>query len=275
MEMRHAADNIRFKRMDSTELRENFLVEGLFEQGKVVMMYSFVDRVTVGSAVPAKRPLKLEAGAEMACDYFAERREVGIINIGGAGTITVDGTEYALDKKDSLYIGKGSKDISFASNNAKNPAKFYIGSYPAHKEYPTKLSKVSDAAQVHLGSNEAANDRTIFKHIHPDGIKSCQLVMGYTDLAEGNVWNTMPGHTHFRRMEVYMYFDVGDSLVFHYMGPPNETRHIAVRDGQAVISPSWSIHAGVGLKNYSFVWLMGGENQVFDDMQGYTLDEVR
>ena len=275
MEMRYAADPVRFKRMDSTELRENFLVEGLFEQGKVVMMYSFVDRVMVGSAVPEKKALKLEAGAEMACDYFAQRREVGIINIGGAGTITVDGTEYALDKKDSLYIGMGSKDVSFASSEAKSPAKFYIGSYPAHKEYPTKLSKVADAAQVHLGSNETANDRTIFKHIHPDGIKSCQLVMGYTDLVVGNVWNTMPGHTHFRRMEVYMYFDVGDSLVFHYMGPPNETRHIAVRDGQAVISPSWSIHAGVGLENYSFVWLMGGENQVFDDMQGYTLDEVR
>ncbi len=275
MEMRYAADPVRFTRMDSTELRENFLVEGLFEPGKVVMMCSFVDRVMVGSAVPTGKALKLEAGAEMACDYFAQRREIGIINIGGAGTITVDGTEYALDKKDSLYIGMGSKDVSFASSEAKSPAKFYIGSYPAHKEYPTKLSKIADAAQVHLGSNEAANDRTIFKHIHPDGIKSCQLVMGYTDLAVGNVWNTMPGHTHFRRMEVYMYFDVGDSLVFHYMGPPNETRHIAVRDGQAVISPSWSIHAGVGLENYSFVWLMGGENQVFDDMQGYTLDEVR
>jgi len=275
MEMRYAADPVRFKRMDSAELRENFLVDGLFEPDKVAMMYSFVDRVMIGSAVPTKRPLILEAGAEMACDYFAQRREIGIINIGGAGTITVDGTKYELNKKDSLYIGMASKDVEFASSDAKNPAKYYIGSYPAHKEYPVKLSKVSDAAQVHLGSNEAANDRTIFKHIHPDGIKSCQLVMGYTDLAEGSVWNTMPGHTHFRRMEVYMYFDIGDSLVFHYMGPPNETRHIAVREGQAVISPSWSIHAGAGLKNYSFVWLMGGENQAFDDMQGYTLDEVR
>jgi len=181
-----------------------------------------------------------------------------------------------MDTKDVLYIGRGSKDIKFESANSKEPAKFYIVSYPAHAEYPTKQAKQSEAEPLKLGSNESSNKRTIYKYIHPDGIKSCQLVMGCTDLAECNVWNTMPGHTHARRTEVYMYFNVGnDSAVVHFIGRPDQTRHIIVRDGQAVLSPSWSIHGGAGLKNYSFVWSMGGENQAFSDMQAFSLDELR
>jgi 4-deoxy-L-threo-5-hexosulose-uronate ketol-isomerase len=262
--------------MNSQEIRDSFLVENLFGEDKIELLYAFDDRAIIGSAIPTKKALALEAGEELACEYFAERRELGVINIGGKGTITVDGKQYVIDTKDLLYIGRGSKDIKFESTNSKEPAKFYIVSYPAHTEYPTKQAKQSEAEPLELGSNESSNKRTIYKYVHPDGIQSCQLLMGCTDLAECNVWNTMPGHTHARRTEIYMYFNVGnDSVVVHFIGKPDQTRHIIVRDGQAVLSPSWSIHGGAGLKNYSFVWSMGGENQAFSDMQGFSLEELR
>ena len=276
MEVRYSVDPVHFERMNSKEIRDKFLIEGLFVPGQVKTVYSFIDRVVVGSAVPTDGPLALKAGAEMACEYFAERRETGVFNIGAEGTVIIDGKRYPLDNKEVLYIGRGSRNIQFESAQAQKPARFYLISYPAHKSYPTTHAKINDAATVELGSDESANKRTIYKYIHPAGIQSCQLVMGFTELAEGSIWNTMPGHTHIRRSEVYMYFNVGsDSLVFHYMGKPEETRHIAVRDAQAVLSPGWSIHSGAGLKYYNFVWAMGGENQDFDDMQPFSLEQIR
>lgn len=269
MEVRYAPDPIRFKTLTTTELRENFLVH-LFEPGTIRLVYSNVDRAIVGSAAPINTPLKLEASKkEMAAAYFAERREIGVMNTGDPGTVAVDGEDYHLEHKDCLYIGRGSKDIRFASDDDSSPARFYIISYPAHQSFPTTLAKKSDATPVNLGSLKESNQRTIYKYIFPDGIKSAQLVMGFTELAEGSVWNTMAAHTHPRRSEIYMYFDLPqDALVCHLMGEPAETRHLIVRDGQAVISPSWSIHSGAGTTNYTFIWSMGGENQEFDDMDG-------
>jgi 4-deoxy-L-threo-5-hexosulose-uronate ketol-isomerase len=208
----------------------------------------------------------------MAAEYFAERREIGVINIGAEGIVRVDGTEYPMAYKDALYIGRGVKEIIFSSRESDKLAMFYFVSYPAHKEFPTTYAKFSDAEPVRLGSLKDANKRTIYKYIHPNGIKSCQLVMGLTELEEGSVWNTMPPHTHQRRSEVYMYFNLDpDAMVIHLMGQPEETRHIIMRNRQAVLNPSWSIHAGGGTQNYTFIWAMGGENQVFDDMDGVTV----
>ena len=276
MEIRHAIDPIRYQRMNTQELRESFLIEDLYKDDEVKLVYSHVDRAIVGSAVPRAKPLKLKADKkEMAADYFAQRREIGIFNIGASGVVKVDGKEFKLGNRDCLYIGKGSREISFASDNEKNAAKFYIVSYPAHKDYPTQLARLEDAGKVELGSDEEANKRTIYKYIYPDGIKSCQLVMGFTVLESGNVWNTMAPHTHIRRSEVYMYFDVADeNVVFHIMGEPSQTRLLVVRNGQAVISPVWSIHAGAGTRAYSFVWSMGGENQEFDDMDFVSLKNI-
>jgi len=277
METRYSADAIRFERMNTEEIRDTFLIRTLFAPDKIELVYLFDDRAVIGSAVPVKgNPLKLEAGEQLACQYFAERREMGVINIGDTGIITVDGKKFTLGYKDLLYIGKGSKDIQFESANAQKPAKFYIVSYPAHAAYPAALAKQTDAQAVGIGSDEEANKRTIYKYVHPQGIKSCQLVMGCTDLAPCSVWNTMPAHTHIRRTEVYMYFAMEqNSIVFHFMGKPEQTRHIVVRNQQAVFAPSWSIHSGVGLKNYSFVWAMGGENQEFADMQGFSLEQIK
>ena len=276
METRYSADAIRFERMTTEEIRSTFLVENLFGAGKIELVYSFDDRAIIGSAVPTKGPLKLDAGEQLACQYFAERREIGVINIGDAGTITVDGKKFTLTCKDLLYIGRGSRDIQFESANAQKPAKFYIVSYPAHAAYPVAMARQADAQPVKLGSDEESNKRTIYKYVHPEGIKSCQLVMGCTDLAPNSVWNTMPGHTHTRRTEVYMYFAIEtNSVVFHFMGKPEQTRHIVVRNQQVVLSPSWSIHSGAGLKNYSFIWAMGGEKQTFADMQGFSLDNIK
>jgi len=262
--------------MNTEEIRNTFLVRTLFAPDKVELLYWFDDRAIIGSAVPVKGPLKLEAGEHLASDYFAMRREIGVINVGGAGGITVDGQKYSLGFRNLLYIPKGSKEIQFESTDAGKPAKFYIVSYPAHKEYPIALATVEDAMKANLGTDVECNKRTINKYIHPDGIKSCQLVMGFTELAPNNIWNTMPGHTHTRRTEVYMYFGFdSDSVVFHFMGKPEQTRHIVVRNEQVVLSPSWSIHSGVGLKNYTFVWAMGGENQAFGDMQGFSLDNLK
>jgi 4-deoxy-L-threo-5-hexosulose-uronate ketol-isomerase len=221
----------------------------------------------VGSAVPTGQPLPLEAGAELRADYFAERRELGAFNIGEQGSITVDGQEYSMAHREMLYIGRGSQEITFASTDAAHPARFYLISLPAHKAYPTTHTSQAQANRLDLGSKEAANERTIFQYIHEGGVPSCQLVMGFTEMAVGSVWNTMPAHTHERRSEVYLYFNLADdNVVLHLMGQPQETRHIVVRDGQVAISPSWSIHAGAGTSNYCFVWAMGGENQAFSDM---------
>jgi 4-deoxy-L-threo-5-hexosulose-uronate ketol-isomerase len=263
--------------MTTKELRQTYLIENLFVLDDVPMTFSDIDRSITGSAVPAKVKLKLLAAKnEMAAEYFCERREVGVINIGGNGTITVDGKEFLMALKDVLYIGRGAKEVTFASKSSKMPAKFYFVSYPAHKEYPTAHATLADAEHAYLGNQKDANKRTLNRMIHAKGIQSCQLVMGLTELEEGSVWNTMPSHTHKRRSEVYMYFNVApDAVVVHLMGQPTETRHIIVRNGQAVLNPSWSIHSGSGTRNYNFIWAMGGENQVFDDMDSVAMDGLK
>ncbi len=276
MQVRYGADSIRFQRMTTDEIREAFLLDTLFKADTIDLTYCETDRAIVGTAVPVKQPLALAAAGELRADYFTQRRELGVLNIGGPGSVTVDQKVYDMARLDCLYIGRGSKEIVFASKEAGTPARFYLLSYPAHSEFPTTLARQAEAAAVHLGSKESANERTIYKYIHPDGIKSCQLVMGFTRLETGSVWNTMPPHTHERRMEVYLYFDIGaDARVFHLMGKPSETRHLVMADGQAVISPSWSIHSGVGTQAYTFCWGMGGENQTFDDMDGLKIGDLR
>ncbi len=277
MEVRFSPDRNGYKKMNSDELRKTFLIDSIFKPDSIDMVYSDIDRSITGSAIPVSKSLKLESSKkEMAADYFAERREIGIINIGDEGEITVDGTKYKMEKKDALYIGKGSKEIVFSSKDSKNPAMYYISSYPAHTALPTKHSKFSEATPVKLGSVKDANKRTIYKYIHPEGIKSCQIVMGLTELDEGSTWNTMPVHTHQRRSEVYLYFNLEkDSILFHLLGEPSETRHIVVRNLQAVLSPSYSIHSGVGTQNYTFIWSMGGENQAFDDMDWVSMETLK
>ena len=261
--------------MTTDELREAFLVD-LFEAGKLNMLYSEVERAIIGAAVPTVGSLKLEAGKELAAEFFCQRREVGVLNVGGIGSVVVDGQVYPMENLDGLYIGRGSRDISFSSADDANPARFYLVSYPAHVEYPTTSAKKADANVLELGSPVDSNHRKIYQYIHENGIKSCQLVMGFTALEPGSVWNTMPCHTHERRTEVYMYFGLDESSkVFHLMGPGDETRHIAVSDGQAVISPMWSIHSGCGTKAYTFCWAMGGENQRFDDMDHIEIKDIK
>lgn len=276
MEIRCAANPKDVKHYDTDRLREEFLIQGLFAENEIKMVYSHVDRIITGSACPTVNPLKLEAGEELRADYFLERREMGIINIGPKGTVTVDGTAYELDTRFGIYIGMGSKEITFSSADPANPAKFYFNSAPAHKTYPIEVIDPSTCFRQDMGTQEECNVRTIRRYIHPDGAKSCQLVMGMTELKSGSVWNTMPCHTHDRRMEVYLYFDMTpDTVVFHYMGEPTETRHIAMRNEEAVISPSWSIHSGGGTRNYTFIWGMVGENQVFGDMDGVKMTDIR
>jgi 4-deoxy-L-threo-5-hexosulose-uronate ketol-isomerase len=276
MEVRYIADPIRFQRMTTNEIRESFLVEKFFQPDSIYLLYSEVDRGIIGSAVPGQKKLTLSASKELAADYFCERREIGVLNIGGKGEITVDRKVFDMENRDGLYIGRDSKEIIFSSKNAKEPAAFYLLSFPAHQTYPTKQAKLADAEAVQLGSTEASNKRTIFKYIHPRGIQSCQVVMGFTVLEPGSVWNTMPPHTHERRMEVYLYFDMAeDTRVFHLMGTADETRHIVVANRQAVISPSWSIHSGVGTGAYTFCWGMGGENQTFEDMDGIEIGQIK
>ena len=273
---RHTPDPVSFKRMDTTETRNFFLIDTLFQPDKIEMVYWHTDRAIVGGVVPLKKTLKLEASKEMASDYFTQRREIGVINAGDAGVIIVDKKKYTMAFRDALYIGRGSKDITFSSNDPKKPAYFYFLSFPAHKEYPTTHAKISGAEPLKLGSLEDSNKRTIYKYIHPAGIKSCQLVMGLTELDPGSVWNTMTAHTHARRCEIYMYFALSDDArVFHFMGEPNETRHLVMKNREVVLSPSWSIHAGSGTKNYMFVWAMGGENQDFGDMDAVKMDVLK
>lgn len=276
METRYSIHPDHAAAMDTQELRENFLIQNLFVGQQIKMVYSFEDRLIVGGVSPTKpTPLVIDPKA-IGSDYFLERREMGAINVGGTGTISVDGEVFNIAHKDGLFIGKGIKEIIFNSDDPKNPAKFYINSTPAHMSYPTTHAKFSEAETVVLGDSTTSNSRTIRKYIHPNGIKSCQLVMGMTILDSGSVWNTMPTHTHERRMEAYFYFDLSeDNVAFHFMGQPAETRHLIVRQDEAALSPSWSIHSGAGTSNYTFIWGMAGENQTFDDMDGVPMSELR
>jgi len=276
MDIRYAIHPDHMKRLDTNEIRKHFLMDRLFEKDKMNMVYSHIDRVIVGGVCPADNELQLKVTKELGVDFFLQRREMGIINIGSKGVVFVDGKEYILEKKECLYIGMGPKEVSFKSSDRNNPAKFYFNSTPAHSAYPIVRLSMKDAQSLHLGTPEKANVRTIYQFIHPKVLNSCQLVMGMTVLESNSMWNTMPCHTHDRRMEVYLYFDLpDDSVVFHLLGEPKETRHIVVRNEQAVISPSWSIHSGVGTSNYTFIWGMAGENQTFTDMDDIPMSELK
>ncbi len=276
MEVRNAANPKDVKHYTTERLREEFHIKGLFSMDNFKMVYSHIDRIITAGFMPVYQELKLEAGKELAADYFLESREMGCINIGGKGIITVDGTEYVMNPRDGIYIGMGNKEVSFKSVNAEEPAKFYVSSCPAHKTYPTVHIDITKAKKVPCGSVEECNKRVINQYIHPEVMQSCQLAMGLTQLEVGSNWNTMPCHTHDRRMEVYLYLDMGENdAVFHMMGEPSETRHIIMHNEEAVISPSWSIHSGVGTKNYSFIWAMCGENQEFTDMDFIETKDLR
>ncbi|MFQ6078648.1 MAG: 5-dehydro-4-deoxy-D-glucuronate isomerase [Thermodesulfobacteriota bacterium] len=264
------------KGLTTDQLRNKFLIQGLFSEGAFNLVYSHFDRIIVGGVCP-RDPVGVEVSEKViGASHLLERREMGVINIGAKGKVSVDGTECDLDKRDGLYVGRGAKEVLFSSTDKDKLSRFYLVCAPAHKSYPTEKITFSGTEPLQLGSLEKSNKRIIYKYIHPDGVKSCQLVMGMTILEPGNVWNTMPTHTHVRRMEVYFYFDLPKGeVVFHLMGEPMETRHIIVRNEEAVIGPSWSIHSGVGTQNYSFIWGMGGENQSFDDMDAVPMDALR
>jgi 4-deoxy-L-threo-5-hexosulose-uronate ketol-isomerase len=270
------ADPVRYPRMTTEELRETFLLSGLHEPGQLHLRYVDLDRSVTGFAAPIDEPIALPAFPELRASYFTERRELGALNIGGAGSIAVDGKRYDLENLDCLYMGRGSREVSFTSKTRNAPAVFYLLSYPAHAEFPAALVRKAEASPTEIGSVETCNKRTICKYIHLEGARSCQLVMGVTHLAPGSNWNTMPPHTHMRRSEIYMYFNVAaDARVMHFMGPPAETRHLVMRDKEIVVSPGWSIHAGVGTRAYSFCWGMGGENQDYADMDPAAIDTLR
>ena len=276
LDIRHPVhpDDSRF--YTTEELREKYLIEKVFIADEVNLCYSHFDRIVAGGIMPVEKALKLEGGKEFGSEHFLERRELGVINIGGKGKITVDGTEYVLNPRDGLYVGMGAKDVVFESSDKAAPAKFYINSCPAHTTYPTVHIDITKAKKVPCGSEEESNKRVINQYIHPEVMKSCQLSMGLTELQPGSVWNTMPCHTHERRMEVYFYFDMDEnSVVFHLMGEPDQTRHIVMQNEQAVISPSWSIHSGCGTKNYTFIWGMGGENLDYGDQDFSLITDLK
>ncbi|SFJ49908.1 4-deoxy-L-threo-5-hexulose uronate isomerase [Halobacillus dabanensis] len=277
MEVRYATNPTDVKQYDGERLRSEFLVESLFVEGEINMVYSHYDRVITGGAVPTVKPLKLEDQETLKTEFFLERREIGIINISdGKGKVTVDGETYELNKRDCLYVGRGNEDVQLDSVDASQPARFYLASATAHKEYPTKKLPIEDATPTKLGSDAESNNRTIYKYIHEDGLQSCQLMMGMTLLAPNNMWNTMPPHVHDRRMEAYLYFDMDEeSRVFHFMGKPDDTRHLVVKNEQVVLSPPWSIHSGVGTNNYTFIWAMAGENYTFTDMDHVKMDKLK
>ena len=280
MDIRYSCNQRDFKRYTTEELRKEFLIENLYVADSVVAVYSHVDRMVTLGCMPVNETVSIDKGidiwANFGTHYFLERREIGIFNIGGAGSITVDGTVYELGYKDCLYITMGAKEVLFKSDDPKCPAKFYMVSAPAHRSYETRLLKIADANKRPVGEMETSNKRTINQFIHPSVLKTCQLSMGMTALEPGSVWNTMPAHTHERRMEIYMYFEVPEhQVVFHMMGQGQETRHIVMQNEQAVISPSWSIHSGAGTSNYTFIWAMGGENQEFDDMDNIPTENLK
>jgi 4-deoxy-L-threo-5-hexosulose-uronate ketol-isomerase len=263
-------------RLTPEELRTHFLVSGLFVPGETRFETVDLDRVTLGGVVPLANPIVLVAPEVFATRSFTERREVGILNIGGAGTITVGDATYPAARLDMLYVGRGAPEVSLRSEDPANPARYFLVSYPSHAQHPIARIGAADADAAELGTQERANRRRLARYIHPGGVRSSQLVMGVTALHEGSVWNTMPPHTHVRRSEVYLYFDLpADAVVFHMMGTPDATQHVVVRDGEVALSPSWSIHAGCGTSNYTFCWAMGGENQEFADMQGFDMTTLR
>ena len=280
MDIRYSTGPNDVKRYTTEELRKEFLIENLYAADSVVAVYSHVDRMVTLGCMPVNETVSIDKGidiwANFGTHYFLERREIGIFNIGGAGSITVDGTVYELGYKDCLYITMGAKEVLFKSDDPKCPAKFYMVSAPAHRSYETRLLKIADANKRPVGEMETSNKRTINQFIHPSVLKTCQLSMGMTALEPGSVWNTMPAHTHERRMEIYMYFEVPEhQVVFHMMGQGQEPRHIVMQNEQAVISPSWSIHSGAGTSNYTFIWAMGGENQEFDDMDNIPTENLK
>ena len=280
MDIRYSCSPVDFKRYNTEETRKEFLIENLFVKNEVVAVYSHVDRMVTLGVMPVGETVPLNKGIDIwknfGTEYFLERREIGIFNLGGVGQVIADGETYQMGYKDCLYLTRGVKDVWFSSGDAEKPAKFYMVSAPAHCSYESKLIKIEDAAKKPLGALETSNKRVINQFIHPDVLKTCQLSMGMTVLEPGSVWNTMPAHTHERRMEVYCYFEVPENnVVFHMMGQGDETRHIVMQNEQAVISPSWSIHAGAGTSNYTFIWAMGGENQAFDDMDVIPTTELR
>lgn len=280
MDIRYSANQRDVRRYTTEELRREFLIESLYRPNEVAAVYSHVDRMVTMGCMPVDKTVSIDQGidvwANFGTHYFLERREAGLFNIGGPGHVTVDGRDYALDYKDCLYITRGAREVLFSSDDPAAPAKFYIVSAPAHCSYETRLLRLADAAKKPCGDTAASNKRVINQFIHPDVLKTCQLSMGMTVLEPGSVWNTMPAHTHERRMEVYMYFEIPeDNVVFHMMGEGQETRHIVMQNEQAVISPSWSIHAGAGTSSYTFIWAMGGENQAFDDMDVIPITDLR
>ena len=276
MEIRYASNNKDAKNYDTQRLRDEYLIENLFMENEIKLVYSHIDRIIVGGIFPITEKIKLKGGKELGSNFFLERRELGVINIGGPGIIILDNEEFILNNKDAIYIGLGIKEVFFKSLDIKNPAKFYLNSAPAHCKYPTTLITLEKAKKVKMGDTSTSNKRTINQYIHPDVCKSCQLVMGMTILEDGSVWNSMPAHTHDRRMEVYFYFDMNENTrIFHFMGEPNETRHIIMKNEEAVISPSWSIHSGAGTASYTFIWGMAGENQTFTDMDHIEMKDLR
>lgn len=262
--------------LNTKELRENFLVEKMMVKGEINLTYSHYDRIIVGGVVPGVAQIGLPKEEELKAEYFLQRREMGIINVGGAGTVTADGEAFELNKLDCVYLGKGTKEVSFTSSSAEAPAMFYLMCVPAHHEFPNKKMAKEEAAPVNLGANETSNKRTIYKYIHNDGLQSCQLVMGLTTLATGSVWNSVPPHTHTRRTEAYFYFDLDEAhRIMHFMGEPQETRHLVMANNEAVISAPWSMHFGVGTSSYGFIWAMAGENKEFTDMDQVSIGSIK
>jgi 4-deoxy-L-threo-5-hexosulose-uronate ketol-isomerase len=283
MNIQHKTMQIRFQhspketsQMNTQQLRENFLVQNLMQPGKMELVYSHFDRLIIGGVVPASSTISLTTGDELKASFFLERREMGIINVGGKGKITADGVVFEIDKLECVYLGKGTKEVNFNSNTADAPAHFYLLSVPAHHTFPNRMMKKSEASPVNLGDISTSNKRTIYKYIHNDGIQSCQLVMGLTVLEAGSVWNSVPPHTHTRRMEAYFYFDVDPAQrVMHFMGEPQETRHLVVANHEAAISAPWSMHFGVGTASYGFIWGMAGENKEFTDMDTQPIASIQ
>jgi 4-deoxy-L-threo-5-hexosulose-uronate ketol-isomerase len=275
LRIQHVPDPAGFARMSTREIRQCFLLQHLFEPGQVRMHYSDLDRAAVGGAVPCAGTLVLEAPDDLASDCFTRRREVGVVNIGGAGLVRVNGTPYVLEHRDALYIGRESAPVEFESSGGAEAPIFYFVSYPAHSSHPTKRVRREEAEATSLGGVTGANGRTIRKYIHDGAVEACQLTLGITDLHEGSVWNTMPAHRHLRRSEIYLYFALPtDAVVLHCLGEPQETRHVVVRNREAVLSPGWSVHLGAATARYSFVWAMGGENREFSDMDAVPMEEL-
>ena len=277
METRYTLSPEDIRHYSTEQLRNEFLVEKIFVPGTIQLTYTHNDRMIFGGVTPTDQPLEFQLSKELGVEYFLERRELGVINIGGAGTIEIDGTKEDMKKQDGYYIGKETKHVVFSSKDPNDPAKFYVSSVPAHHKYPNVKISIDQVKPMETGEGLTLNERKIYQYIHPNVCESCQLQMGYTILEPGSAWNTMPCHTHERRMEAYVYFDFAneDTKVFHMMGKPDETKHLVVAEEQAVISPSWSIHSGVGTSNYSFIWAMCGENITYTDMDMVPMDELK